>query len=260
MPKFDFFARADEIDKAAGFRDGPRGTHSSRTLMLDELDRLLGSLTVDSDPKFLIIEENVLGKLTEAGRKLSFQRLRELYGLERSMPLFRAMLRLRARDGEATHHLALLVGLARDPLLRATARAVLGLAPGSELMRDTVRHAVVGKVGTRLNPSILDKVIRNAASSWTQTGHLQGRTFKRRSIVKPSVAAFAFAAWVASKSGFAGVELLDNAWMTALDLTPDTARAFAARAQAAGLIAFRIFGNSFEIDVSPIDRLVREET
>jgi hypothetical protein len=127
-------------------------------------------------------------------------------------------------------------------------------------MRDTVRHAIVGTVGRRLNPSILDKVIRNAASSWTQTGHLQGRTFKRRSRVRPSVTAFAFAAWIASKSGFAGAELLDNAWMAALDLTPDAARAFAARAQAAGLIAFRVIGNLLEIDVSPIDRLVREET
>ena len=69
----------------------------------------------------------------------------------------------------------LLAALARDPLLMASAPAILTLAPGTEMFRQAMRDALRSAVGDRLNDATLDKVIRNAASSWTQSGHLRGR-------------------------------------------------------------------------------------
>ena len=43
------------------------------------------------------------------------------------------------------------------------------------------------EVGSRLNDAILDKVARNAGSSWSQSGHLQGRVRKIRLRVDPTV-------------------------------------------------------------------------
>jgi hypothetical protein len=147
------------------------------------------------------------------------------------------------------------MAMARDPLLRASARPVVGLASGSELTREALRNAVGAVVGARMNEAVLGKVVRNTASSWTKTGHLIGRTIKRRARIRPNTTAFAFALWLAHKAGFAGAELFENAWISALDIEPTVARSFAERVHAAGLIRFRTIGDGFELDVTPIERL-----
>ncbi len=42
--------------------------------------------------------------------------------------------------------------------------------------RKSMAEQLRAAVGERLNDATLDKVIRNAASSWSQAGHLSGRT------------------------------------------------------------------------------------
>ena len=72
-----------------GFRSGNKGTHTSRTIMLDELSTLLDSAPSDAgrdDFLAAIIDHNALGKQTAATRKLTAQRLTELYILEPSAP------------------------------------------------------------------------------------------------------------------------------------------------------------------------------
>jgi hypothetical protein len=250
-----FSPRKSELGVGFGFRDGPRGTHSSRTMMLDELTLLAANGGMTEDIPTRVLEDNVLGKSTSSGRVLTLQRLKELYSFDPATPIFRVFARLVERDPAALPQLALLMAIARDPLLRASARSVLGLAPGSQLMRDIVRNAIAAIVGDRMNEAVLDKVVRNAASSWTKTGHLTGRTIKRRAQVRPSPTAFAFALWLAQKSGFAGPEIFDNGWIAVLDVEPSAARGLAERAHAAGLITFRRLGDSFELDTAPLERL-----
>lgn len=255
MPRFDFQPHRSSWDATVGFRDGARGTHSSRTIMLEELSVLATRSHLTGDLRKSILEENILGKSTSSGRVLTLQRLKELYSFEPSSPIFRVFARLYHRDPAALPQLALLMAMARDPLLRASARPVVGLAPGSQLLRDTVRNAIGAVVGTRLNEAVLDKVVRNTASSWTKTGHLVGRTIKRRVRIRPNPTAFAFALWLAQKAGFVGAELFENAWINALDIEPAAARTLAERAHAAGLITFRAIGDRFELDVTPVERL-----
>lgn len=254
MGKYDFLPNGEAgID--SGFRTGARGTHSSRTIMLDELCLLVESRALNGCVKEAILEDNVLGKSTSSGRTLTLQRLKELYSFDRSAPIFRVFAGLCRRDPAAVPQLALLMAIARDPLLRASARPVIGLAPSSQLVRDALRNAIASAVGKRMNDAVLDKVVRNTASSWTKTGHLIGRTIKRRARVRPSPTAFAFALWLAQKAGFAGAGLFESGWISALDVEPNAARGLAERAHAAGLIKFRPIGHSFELDVAPLERL-----
>jgi hypothetical protein len=255
MPRFDFQPHKTSWDAGVGFRSGPRGTHSSRTIMLDELSLLSTNCHFRGDVRKAILEDNILGKSTSSGRTLTLQRLKELYSFDPSNPIFSVFRGLYHRDPGALPQLALLMAIARDPLLRASARPIVGLAPDSELSRDLLRNAIGGVVGNRMNEAVLNKVARNAASSWTKTGHLVGRTLKRRARIRPSPTAFAFALWLAHKAGFTGADLFDNGWITALDIEPASARTFAERAHAAGLIRFRSIGNSFELDVTPLERL-----
>ena len=179
-----------------GFRFGERGTHTSRTIMLAELRAVLAHC----DPRATrgeylsaIQGKNCLGKRTVATRKLSSQRLSELYALDPGVPLFRVMRRCWYVDADGEAVLALLLGLARDPLLRATAPSVLRMRLGEELARQRMTEAIGRVVGNRLNESTLDKVVRNAASSWTQSGHLKGRGRKTRTSVNPTAATTAYA-------------------------------------------------------------------
>src|SRR5690348_14662137 len=89
--------KADEVRlRDAGFRWGEKGTHTSRTIMLDELRAVLASCRPDAtraDYLRAIHEDNCLGKRTAATRKLSSQRLSELYALDPDVPLFWVMRR-----------------------------------------------------------------------------------------------------------------------------------------------------------------------
>jgi hypothetical protein len=202
-----------------------------------------------------IVENNALNKDTVSGRLLTFQRLRELYSFDEQNRLFRVFRDLANYDRSSVALLALLVSLARDPLLRASAQPVLGLVKDSQVMRDAMSNAITTATKNRMNEAVLDKVVRNAASSWTQAGHLVGRTIKRRHPVSPTPAALALALWLGTQAGFNGEDLFRSGWVQALDLDPTRAKALAERAHIARLIVFRPLANAFELDVSPLGRL-----
>lgn len=223
--------------------------------MTAELEKVLRTGADGEELETLVLEANVLGKATMAGRTLTFQRLRELYALDNAVPVFRVLSDLWARDPRSLPLLALLAALARDPLLRATAQSVLALAPGSELMRDTMRYALAGVVGGRLNDATLEKVVRNTSSTWAQSGHLEGRTFKRRKKVAATPAALAFAIWLAQAAGFNVDDILSSGWVAVLDLETAELRTTLERARATGLIDVRQMGSQLAIDASRLSSM-----
>lgn len=243
----------------AGFRFGDKGTHTSRTIMLRELTDLLAAVPSDGDRSVYasaIIEENVLGKQTMATRRLTNQRLGELYGLVRRLPLFRALRRLWEIDETGRPLLAMLCALARDPLLRSTSGLVLNLPVGAELVRTDFLNVIRDAVGSRLNDSSQDKVARNAGSSWTQSGHLEGRVRKVRRRVVPTPGSVAFALWMGSLEGLAGEQLLGCRWTRVLDRAAGELVDFTLQAKQLGLISARIGGGVVEIDTSRLVSVV----
>ncbi|HSW50628.1 MAG TPA: hypothetical protein VLH09_10660 [Bryobacteraceae bacterium] len=224
-------------------------------MMLTELADLLAVVPRDADRAayaHAIIDDNALGKQTSANRKLTNQRLGELYGLDPKLPLFRVLLRLWDADPEGRSLLALLCGLARDPLLRATTPTVLGLPRGQELSRATMLDTLREATGGRLKEAILDKVARNAGSSWTQSGHLTGRVRKIRQRVTATVGPGTLALWLGSLEGLAGESLLGSRWVRVLDRSAGEMIDLVLRAKQLGFLHARIGGGVVEIDVSRV--------
>ena len=245
-----------EATTKAGFRFGDRGTHTSRTMMLAELTDLLAAVQPDADRDayaVAIVEENVLGKATASTRRLTNQRLRELYGLDPRLPLFRVLRKLWAVDEPGRPLFALLSSLARDPLLRSTAVPVLELPTGAELMRTRFLDAIRSAVDDRLNEAVLDKVARNAASSWSQSGHLVGRVRKTRKRVTATAGPLAMALWMGSLEGLAGHNLLECRWGCVLDRSGTELVPLVLEAKQRGLIQARVGGGVVDIDVSALD-------
>jgi hypothetical protein len=228
--------------------------------MLEDLVELLDIVPADADrPSYAraIIEDNALGKRTEATRRHSNQRMGELYGLTPDLAIFRVLRRLWAIDSEGRPLLALLCALARDPLLRATSPAILSLNYGEELIRTNMLNTLSEQIGDRLNDSIMDKVARNAGSTWTKSGLLEGRTRKIRIQAQPTPAVVAFALWLGHLGDLAGEDLLTSYWSKTLDRAPVALAELTLEAKRLGLVRASIGGGITDIDPSGLDPLTQ---
>ena len=241
-----------------GFRFGDRGTHTSRTMMFQELETALEQCPADAqraDYAKEIVTYNILGKRTEATRKLTNQRLGELYGLDASIPLFRIMRIFWKSDERGRPLFALLTTLARDPLLRMTVDPIVALPVGRELVRSDMTQALRDNAGDRLNESILDKVVRNVSSSWTQSGHLEGRVRKVRQLVSPTPYVAAYALILAYLTGARGNDLFTSGWIRILDAETNIQH-LAADAKRLGLLDMQDAGGMLHFS---FDRILTDE-
>ena len=233
-----------------GFRFGEKGAHTSRTIMVAELTALLKectAATVRADYTAAVVERNCLAKHTAATRKLTIQRLGELYSLDPSVTLFRTMRRFWDKDEKGRPLLALLLAMARDPLLRVTAPPILAMQPGQELGRQQITDALRLNVGERLNEDSLDKVVRNTASSWTQSGHLTGRSRKSRAKVKPTLFVVCYAILLGYLLGRRGSDLFETIWAKVLDSSPNELAFLAMDAKRYGLMDIKQSGGMFAV-------------
>ena len=233
-----------------GFRSGDRGTHTSRTIMLDELSNLLDAVPADAargDYAHAVTAHNCLGKRTAATRNLSLQRLTELYALDPRVILFRVLRDLWVGNETSRPVLAMLLALARDPLLRASAIAVVRTPYGNEFARQSMKDALADAVRDRLNEATLDKVVRNASSSWTQAGHFRGRGRKTRQRVEATPAAATFTLLLGFAVGRRGRLLFETPWTAVLDTSPDDLIDVAVDAKRLGLLDLKQSGSMIDV-------------
>lgn len=226
------------------------GAHISRTIMLKEISRLLASSDAAGnleDYGRSVVGRNVLGKATESTRQKTFRHLRELYGLSAVLPIFSIYRELMKFDPQSGPSLSFLIAWARDPLLRATSPAILGATIGERVASDDLQQVLVDAYPHQYSANNLGKIARNAASSWTQSGHLAGRTKKIRSRVQPRPAAVTFALILGHVSGLAGAQLFSSVWCRLLDLNASEARSLAEQAHRQELITLRAIGSVIEI-------------
>jgi hypothetical protein len=161
------------------------------------------------------------------------------------------------REDEKGHaQLALLAALARDPLLRATAPVILSMSEGEEIARQRVTDSIRQAVDERLNEATLDKVVRNTASSWTQSGHLEGRGRKKRKRIQPSPGAVAFAFVLGYMLGARGRNLFDTLFARVLDHDESALTFLAMDAKRLGFLDIKSAGG---LTVVSVDSILTEQ-
>jgi len=235
-----------------GLANDPVGTHGSRTIMLSELTALLAACSATAAPedyRAAIIEENVLGKKTTATRKESARRLRELYGLDLDRPIYRAMRDLWDADEAARPLLALLCAAARDPILRSTGDVIVEAATAALITPQQLEVATETAFPARYNPMMLANIGRHAASSWQQSGHLEGRRPKYRSRAISRPASVAYAILLGHLCGARGDGLFTTIWARLLDAPPHVLRDQALAAARMGWIEYRSAGSVTEVSL-----------
>ncbi|WP_394227585.1 hypothetical protein [Paracoccus marcusii] len=233
-----------------GFRLVGGGTHQSKTMMLEELEGLLGTGYRTSEAlKASVVDDNSLGKTTVSTRRLTYRHMSSLFGLVDQPVLTKVLFKLWSADREGHRLLALLVSLARDPILRDTATVVLMGSVGQNLQRPLFETALSSAHPNRFSEKMTRSLAQNCASTWTQSGHLLGAVRKVRQRVSPSPSAVALAALLATVAGFGGPSILSSMWMQVLDLSPDQAFDHLRRAEALGLARVRSAGEVTEIAI-----------
>ncbi|MBC8253538.1 MAG: hypothetical protein H8E35_05870 [Ardenticatenia bacterium] len=242
-----------------GFIIDGLGAHSSRTMMLKELRLLLAACPPITDMegyRSATLDENVLLKQTVATRKESFRRLREMYGLDPDLLLFRALLDLWDQTPKAQPLLTLLCATARDPMLRASAQVILDAPLESLVAPQMISQSIDDQFPGRLNPTTLANIGRHTASSWTQTGHLRGRTNKVRARAKSHPTSVAYALLLGHLCDVRGEALFHTLWARLLDAPIHTLQEQAILASQQGWLEYRQSGAVTEIT---FDYLLREK-
>lgn len=238
-----------------GFRSGRRGTHGSRSIMVSDLHRLLESTSPETsyeEYKRAIIEENVLGKNTASTRLWSWKKLRELYGLDHRLAVFRCFRHLWENDPDGRPLLAVLCACARDPLLRLSASVILNAPHGSIITPQDFTQAIQEAAPDRFSSTNLKAIGNRICSSWTQSGHLTGRKERRRThpVVTPEVTAYALV--LGRLSGVRGLLLFSTFWTALLDIPKEELLELAVAASRRGWIDLRHAGSVVEVGFSKL--------
>jgi hypothetical protein len=246
-----FGARAQNSKLSSfGIRVSGGGAHQSKTMMFAELEALMGTGASTSEEfRSAAIDENAIGKATSNTRRLTYRHMASLYGLGDQPPLTKTLIRIWKSDVQGRRLQALLVALARDPLLRETAAVLFTGSVGQTLQWPLFVDAFVARHPERFSEKMLRSLAQNCASSWTQSGHLKGAVKKIRQRVTPTPPTVAFAALIATACGFGGPSILSSGWMKVLDLAPEQALDALRRAEAIGLARVRSAGDVTEISV-----------
>ena len=239
-----------ELPEVFGFHNGFGGVHTSRTMMLADLECLLSAVPPEAardDFRRAIVEENALGKRTVTTRRKAAALLCHLYALDPAVPIFRALGYFWKKDPAGRPLLALLCAAARDPILRQTAGTVLAFAPGEAVTAADLEKAITRAAPAHFAATTLRTTAQNTASTWTQSGHLQGRRVKRRSRPQATPAATAYALLLGHLAGASGQMLLTTFWARLLDVSQSEIAALASEASVRGWIAYRQAGQVVEV-------------
>jgi hypothetical protein len=233
-----------------GFYFGTSGAHAGRALMLDDLRVLLDNAPASATNDWYshaILLDNVLAKATLHNRDHANRRMRQLYGLDERICLFRNFRRLWRADAASRPVLAVLLAMARDALFRKSAELIVATPVGAAVTADAVQPLLDSVAGGRMGKETLRLACGNVLTSWGQAGYLTNG--KPRLRARPAVgpAACAFALFLGWLEGARGTMLFGTRWAQVLGLPADELIVLAGTAARKGFMELLHAGGVIEV-------------
>jgi hypothetical protein len=256
---------SNEIElQKLGFKFGRNGVHSARSMMIEELKELLFARDKSAskqDYEDDIINFNILHKPTEKSRSLSFRHLVDLYGLSMDIALFNVFRQWWELSEEAQAILALQLAIARDPILRNSAKTILSLQLGEHLSRETIEEHLAHDDPDRFSPASLKSFAQNINGTWTQAGYLEGKAKKYRAQPKATYVNLAYALFLAHCHGLSGQRMFSSFWCQMLSQDKEHLFELAHRASLRGLINFKQISEVIEVTFPELQlsKLLKQE-
>jgi hypothetical protein len=238
-----------------GFSYNRTGGHMARSMMLQELEGICRSMPEESAPsdyQRAIEQENLLGKPTFGSRQKTYRHLVELYGLNPSLPLFRVLRRLATEDPVSTPLMGMICCFCRDSQLRQSFSLIHSLKPGEILPRVRMEEHLEARFSGVFSEAMKKSLAQNVNTTWTVTGHLHGRSIKRRGLPKSRPAATAYSMFAGWIFGLRSHILLNSCFGHLVAMTPDLILNHLSEASAHGWLRLRNAGGVTEIDFSPL--------
>ncbi|MDR1080621.1 MAG: hypothetical protein LBQ79_06600 [Deltaproteobacteria bacterium] len=240
------------------FRRG--GTHTARSMMLDDLGTLLDEVGDPEAPRSAYREaavgQNCLGKRSGNNRRITFTCLSNLYSLEPENVLFRALRFFWSRDAEGRPLLALLCAYARDPVLRQSSGFILEIPEGGTVTREEVAKGLDSSFPGRFSRATLQSTAQNVNGTWTMAGLLRGKSRKTRARARATAGSLAYSLFMGYLRGARGESMFRSEYVKLLDCSYPAALELATEASAAGWIVFNRVGNVVE---ASFPKLVSDE-
>lgn len=190
---------------------------------------------------------NCLGKRSGKTRALTFRHLADLYALDPSLLVFRALRFFWQRDVDGQPLLAALCAYSRDPILRATAPFVLGFQERATVTREGMEEFLDAQEPGRFSKATLKSTAQNLNSSWTQSGHLSGRVRKVRARAVATPGAASLALLLGYVSGLRGESLFKSDYTRMLDCSFERTLELAEDASRRGWISLKRVGQVIEV-------------
>ncbi len=254
---FDTYSQEANL-QIYGFSGETGGAHASRTIMVDELQRLF---EVVQDPfaerdqyRMAIIEQNALGKRSAKTRLLTYRHLSDLYGLDSNLLVFRGLRFFWEREVDGQALLALQCAYARDALLRSSASYILSTPEGTPLSREAMEAHIETVFPSRFSAATLKSTAQNLNSSWTKAGHLSGRAVKIRRRAAPTPGNAAYAVFLGYLAGLRGLSLFGSPYASLLDCSAERSLELAQQAAQKGWISVNHIGDVFEVSFPNLQR------
>jgi hypothetical protein len=128
-----------------------------------------------------------------------------------------------------------------------SASLILKAEPGTQVFREDMERFLEKENPERFSEATLKSTAQNINSSWTQSGHLQGRVKKIRSQPEVTPGAVAYALLLGYLQGVRGEELLSTEYMKLLACAKVKAVELAEDASRKGWIVFKRVGNVIDV-------------
>ena len=217
-----------------GFSFKKGGTHTSRTIMLGELEMLLSYVNhpnvLKAEYFHAISEENCLRKQSFKTRLLTFRHLVYLYSLDSSLLLFRALL-----------------FFFQEITKRSTISFIRHLEQGTLLSREAFKEYMNYQLSGRFSRATLESTSRNLLSTWTKSGHLSGKSCKYRSFAVATPGSVVYALMLGYLTENRGESLFATEYAQLLDCSKEQAIELAEEASRRGWIVFKRVGTVIEV-------------